>query len=197
MNKKIIFTLFSLLIVVLSTTAQTNGQAQMADPSQEPMLISEQSNQPVIRYGKISYNEIITQMPEYKAAKEHMAQLRRKYEAEANYNESSFKRMFAEFLQGQKDFPQNIMLKRQRDLQDAMEKGIAFRRAADSLLLEAEMELQKPLRTRLDSAIYLVGAERGYECIFNTDTNSTPFLHPMITEDATMYVLKKLNALKH
>ena len=195
MNKKILFTVISLLFITLGSRAQINGQT--SDPSQEPMLIAEQSTQNVIRYGKISYNQIMMQMPEYKAAKEHMAQLRRKYEAEANYNESSFKRMFAEFLQGQKDFPQNIMLKRQRDLQDAMEKGIAFRKAADSLLMEAELELQKPLRTRLDSAIYLVGAEKGYECIFNIDTNSVPFLHPMITEDATKYVLEKLNALKH
>ena len=194
MNKKILFTVISFFLITVSMHAQVQGQP--SDPSQEPMLISDQNTQPVIRYGKISYNALMKQMPEYKAAKEHLAQLRKKYEAEANYNESSFKRMFAEFLQGQKDFPQNIMLKRQRDLQDAMEKGIAFRRSADSLLTQAELDLQKPLRARLDSAIYLVGAQRGYECIFNTDTNSTPFLHPMITEDATIYVIEKLNAQK-
>ena len=149
-----------------------------------------------IRYGKISYNQLLQCMPEYQNAKLQMQELRKKYEAEASYNESSFKRMFAEFLEGQKDFPQNIMLKRQRDLQEAMEKGIAFRQAADSLLRQAEIDIQKPIRERLDIAIYNVGAEHGYECIFNTDTNSVPFLHPMLTEDATPFVLEKLKAVK-
>ena len=149
-----------------------------------------------IKFGKVSYSQMLQAMPEYLAAKQQMASLRAKYEKEATYNETSFKRMFAEFLQGQKDFPQNIMLKRQRDLQEAMEKGIAFRQAADSLLKEAEIELQKPLRARLDSILYQVGVERGYECIFNTDMNITPFLHPMMTEDATPYVLKRIKEPK-
>ena len=149
-----------------------------------------------IRYGKISYNGLLTSMPEYKDAKMKMAELRKKYQDEASYNESSFKRMFAEFLEGQKEFPQNILLKRQRDLQEAMEKGIAFRKEADSLLLAAENEMLTGIQQKLDSAIYLVGAEKGYECIFNTDNHAVPFLHPMLTEDVTLLVLEKLKAIK-
>lgn len=169
MNKKFCFLLACFLLLAVVAGAQTQ-----------------------VRYGKISYNQLLKQMPEYAVAQRHIQDLRTKYEAEANYNEANFKRMFAEFLQGQKDFPQNIMLKRQRDLQDAMEKGLAFRHAADSLLRQAEVDLQQPMRQRLDSAIYAVGAERGYEAIFNTDTNTAPFLHPMLTEDATTYVLEKI-----
>ena len=173
MKRKIWYTFICLLLASFSAAAQVQ-----------------------IRYGKVSYNQLLLAMPEYQTAKYQMNELRKKYEAEASYNETSFKRMFAEFLQGQKEFPQNIMLKRQRDLQDAMEKGIAFRHAADSLLRQAEIDMQKPLRARLDSALYKVGVERGYECIFNTDLNIAPFLHPMMTEDATPFVLEKLNALK-
>ena len=94
-----------------------------------------------------------------------------------------------------RDFPQNIMLKRQRELQDAMEKSIAFRRSCDSLLVKAEADLMAPLYVKLDAAIKTVGMERGYECIINTAAGTHPFLHPSVTEDAAPFVLQKLNAV--
>ena len=52
-----------------------------------------------IKFGKVSYSQMLQAMPEYLAAKQQMTSLRAKYEKEATYNETSFKRMFAEFLQ--------------------------------------------------------------------------------------------------
>ena len=102
------------------------------------------------------------------------------------------KRQFAEFLQGQKEFPQNILLKRQRDLQAAMERSLAFRHEADSLLSQAAIDLEAPIRQRLNAAIQAVGLERGYAGIVNLDTPSMPFVNPRLTEDATPYVVEKL-----
>jgi len=149
-----------------------------------------------LRYGYVSYDSLLRAMPEYGEAKARLAQLRAQYEAEARYNETAFKRMFAEFLQGQKEFPQNILLKRQRDLQEAMEKGLAFRRSADSLLRRAEAELYAPLRAAVDSAVKAVGLERGYGYVVNTDERAYVFLHPEVAEDATPFVLEKLQAIK-
>lgn len=75
-----------------------------------------------VKYGYLSYNTLLRAMPEYAEAQLAVGELRKKYEAEASYNEMNFKRLFAEFLEGQKEFPENILLKRQRDLQEAMEK---------------------------------------------------------------------------
>lgn len=149
-----------------------------------------------LRYGYVSYDSLLRSMPEYAEAQVRFAQLRERYEDEARYNETAFKRMFAEFLQGQKDFPQNILLKRQRDLQEAMEKGLAFRRAADSLLHRAEAELYAPCRAAIDSAVKAVGLERGYGYVVNTDERAYLFLHPEVAEDATPFVLEKLQAVK-
>lgn len=145
-----------------------------------------------VRYGTIHYDSLLTSMPGYEHAQDRMAELRRQYADEAAYNEMAFKRQFAEFLQGQQKFSQSILLKRQRDLQDSMEKGIAYRAAADSLLRHAEADLLAPLHSMLNAAILDVGLERGYELIVNLDERSFPFLHPQVTEDATPYVLKKL-----
>jgi len=147
-----------------------------------------------VRYGTMRYDSIFTSMPEYADAMQALDTLRAQYEKEAEYNEASFKRQFAEFLEGQKNFPQNILLKRQRDLQEAMEKGLAWRAEADKILQRAEEDLMRPVRARLDAAIEEVGIDRGYEAIVNLDSPSMPFLHPSVKEDATPFILKKLSS---
>ena len=154
------------------------------------------SAQSTIKYGRLDYDSLLTSMPEYTQVQEQLASLRQQYDKEAAYNEANFKRLFADFLQGQKDFPQNIMLKRQRELQDAMEKSLAFRRSCDSLLVRAEADLLAPLFVKLNAAIQAVGMERGYECIVNTAAGTHPFLHPSLTEDAAPFVIQKLNGIK-
>ena len=154
------------------------------------------SAQSTIKYGRLDYDSLLTSLPEYTQVQEQLASLRQQYDKEAAYNEANFKRLFADFLQGQKDFPQNIMLKRQRELQDAMEKSLAFRRSCDSLLVKAEADLLAPLFVKLDAAIQAVGIERGYECIVNTAAGTHPFLHPSLTEDAAPFVLQKLNGIQ-
>ena len=83
-------------------------------------------------------------------------------------------------------------MKRQRDLQEQMEKSIAFRKEADALLRAAEADMMKPLREMLDELIRNVGLERGYEMIINLDTPAYPFLHPSVAEDAMPYVKEKI-----
>ena len=148
--------------------------------------------QTTIKYGTIYYDSLLVGLPQYAQVQQRMEELHKKYESETAYNEQNFKRLFAEFLQGQKDFPQNILMKRQRDLQEQMEKSIAFRKEADALLRAAEADMMKPLREMLDELIRNVGLERGYEMIINLDTPAYPFLHPSVAEDAMPYVKEKI-----
>ena len=152
------------------------------------------SAQSQVKYGVIHYDSLLVEMPAYVKAKAELADLRAKYENEAEYNDATFKRMFADFLQGQKEFPENILLKRQRDLQEAMEKSLAFNKACDSLLVVAERDLLAPVKAQLDGAIRAVGLERGYECIVNRAVGSLPFMHPSLTENAMPFVREKLLA---
>ena len=82
--------------------------------------------QSTIKYGTIHYDSLLVSLPQYAQVQQRMEELQKKYEAETTYNEQNFKRLFAEFLQGQKDFPQNILLKRQRDLQEQIEGEAHF-----------------------------------------------------------------------
>lgn len=145
-----------------------------------------------IRIGYLSYDSLLHQMPEYHVMEQSMKKLRAQYAAETAYNEENFKRMFVDFLQGQKDFPQPILLKRQQDLQVELEKGLSFRNRCDSLLQQAQAEMIAPLHQKLQAAIRAVGLERDYEMILNTDAQAVPFLRPSTVENAAPYVWQKL-----
>jgi len=144
------------------------------------------------RFGFLSYQEAFRRLPEYEQAKADFAALKQKYDDEAARSEQEFQQKFAEFLQGQKDFPASIMQKRQLELQDLMEKSISFREQSRKLLAEAEAQMQQTARLRLDDAIRAVGARLGLLFIINTDNNACPYLHPDAGIDVTDLVEQEL-----
>jgi outer membrane protein len=144
------------------------------------------------KFGYLSFNAVYQTMPEYAAAKESMATLKAKYDVETKRSEDEFNKKFGEFLQGQKDFPTNILQKRQQELQELMEKSLAFKEQARQQLNQAEKDFQKPVIDKLNTVIKAVGAERGYAFIMNTDGNACPFINPQMGEDVTQYVKEKL-----
>ena len=145
-----------------------------------------------VQIGYLSYNAVLKQMPAYAQAQQSLDELKTKYEQEATRGEEEFQRKFSEFLQGQKDFPENILVKRQAELQVLMETGIKFRQEAQQLLAKAERELMAGVESQLNEAIRVVGTEAGYAAILNTDNNQCPFVNPAIGEDVTKAVMRKL-----
>lgn len=126
--------------------------------------------------GYIPYDKVLQQMPEYATAQQSYDQLREKYDAEAKRAEDEFQRKFSDFLQGQKDFPRSIMQKRQTELQELMEKSVAFREEAQRLLAQAQEELQQPARDKLNEAIKTVARRLRLAIVVNTDNNTTPYI---------------------
>jgi len=144
------------------------------------------------QFGYVSYNQILKEMPEYAKATQDLATLKAKYEAEAQKGEEEFQRKFVDFLQGQKDFPQPIMQKRQAELQSLMDNGVNFRLKSQELLAQAEKDLMQEAKKRLNNALLEVGVEQGYGYILNTDTGSCPFINPVVGVDVTELVRQKL-----
>lgn len=145
------------------------------------------------QFGYLSYSAALEQMPEYATAQESLSTLQAKYVEEADYNDSRFQRMFADFLAGQESFPQEILLKRQKELQTAMEEGLAFRDDAERQLRQAEEQLLAPLKERLSVAMAEVGQAYGFIFIVNTDGNDFPFIHTLAGKDVLQDVVDRLN----
>lgn len=130
------------------------------------------------KFGYFSYDAVLKSMPQYKEAMVQVDALKARYEEEMKRSEEDFNRKYNEFLDGQKNFTQNIMLKRQKELQDLYENGIAFRAECKKMLEEGEEKLILPVKSKLNTIIGEVGMEYQLEYILNADGNSLLFAGP-------------------
>lgn len=150
--------------------------------------VPQQAHSMRLRFGYLSYDSAFTAMPEYAEAQKDISELKSKYDAEIRRVEEDFNEKYEEFLEGQKDFPQTILNKRQSELQQILDRNIAFREETRRLLASAEKEIYAPLHRRLESVLRTIGQERGYAFIINTDNNACPFIDPRRGDDISLVV---------
>ena len=141
-----------------------------------------------LTFGYLNYTQVLHSMPDYATAQTTMQNIREQYDKEAAYNEDKFFKMYSDYIQGQKSFPEDIMLKRQKELQVAMDQGIKFREESEKLLRSAEADLCQPIEQKLDSAIAVVARARGLAFVINTDQHAYPFINPNDGIDITNLV---------
>ena len=147
-----------------------------------------------VQFGYLSYKQVLKEMPEYTQAMQELQTLKAKYDEEAARGEAEFQKKFIDFLQGQKDFPQTIMQKRQAELQTLMDNGVAFRVQVQGLIAQAEKDLVAEVQKKLNRILLEVGVEYGYGFILNTDDNACPYINPVVGVDVTEIVRQKLGA---
>ena len=141
-----------------------------------------------LTFGYLDYEKVLQSMADYANTQVAMQGLREQYDKEAVYNEEKFFKMYSDYIQGQKTFPEDIMLKRQKELQVAMDQGIKFREESEKLLRDAEEELLKPIEEKLDSAIALVAKDRGLAFVLNRKKHNYPFINAADGIDITELV---------
>ena len=139
-------------------------------------------------FGYLSYDSVLKSMPDYAIVQKQMDDLRAQYQAETKRVEEEFNRKYEEFLDGQRDFPKTILQKRQSELQELMERNIAFRERSLQELAEAEKQAMAPLRIRLIETLGRIGRERGFAFIVDTDQKALPFINPAMGIDITELV---------
>lgn len=137
-----------------------------------------QATTPVaLAFGYFSYNEALQSMPEYASVQAQVAELRKKYDAEAKRAEDDFNSKYEDFLEGQRDFPPTILKKRQSELTELMAKNTAFRQDSQRLLAEAEREAYAPLHAKLTAMLKVIGEKEGFAFVINTDNNACPYIN--------------------
>lgn len=135
-----------------------------------------QAQQMLLKFGYFNLSTLMKAVPEYATAQKNIADLRVKYEAETKRSEDEFNKKYEEFLDGQRDFAPTIMQKRQAELQDMMEKNIAFKKEAQRLLAQAEQDAMAPVKGKVLDAVRKLGQQRGYAFILNADGDVVPYI---------------------
>jgi len=173
------FLLLTALLASLSltTSAQTDDMPEIV---QKPY------------FGYLSYDSVMHAMPEYESAMNSYESLKTTYDNEMKRSEQDFNKQFKEYVDGQKSFPENIMLKRQKELQQLMDQSLQFKNEAEQLLTQAKAELLAPVYERLQQVIEAIGVERGYDFILNTDNHASPFINKSKGEDINGVAISRL-----
>ncbi len=166
--------LLSLLVAFVGLTAYAQNDAPAA----------------AMRFAYLSYDSVMYAMPEYGEMQKEMSALRAQYEAEQKRVEDDFNKKYEEFLDGQASFPKTILQKRQNELQEMLDKNIAFKRESQKLLAEAEAIMLNALKARIAIALEVIGQEKGYAFILNTDGDAAPWVNTALGDDITMQVKK-------
>ena len=170
--KKVLLSWLMVLVGLVSYAQDVQEQAQQQEQAEQQEQAQQQA--PVLKFGYLSYEAVFTTMPEYALMQANMAQLREQYEAEQKRVENDFNNKYEEFLDGQAAFPKTILQKRQSELQEMLDKNIAFKKESKKLLDKAEAEAKAPLQQKLAEVLAQIGQERGYAFILNTDGNVAP-----------------------
>lgn len=147
---------------------------------------------PVLRFGYVSYETALKAMPDYAAAGKRVEELRAKYAAEERRAADEFNAKYEEFLDGQAGFPPTILHKRQAELQDLLERNVAFKEESRRLMEAAERDIYAPLHRRLRAAIRTVGRQNGYAFVINIDGNACPFIDSSMGDNVTLMVIDML-----
>lgn len=145
------------------------------------------------KFGYVSYKEIVKALPEYTVVEAHLDELQAKYEAEIERSDREFNQKYADFIEVQSQLPDNIRIKRHKELQELMEKSMAFKHEVNSAMREARREMMKPLHDKVDEAVMKVCVDGGYDYILNTDNHAYVAINSANGTDVTEQLKQMLN----
>ena len=144
------------------------------------------------KFGHIKTQEILTVMPEYTKAQTDIQAMEQQYRDEIKRAEEELSKKYAAYQQEQANLPKNIAERRQKELDDLMQKGMQFQQDAQQQLQQSWMEMLQPIAKKIDDAIKAVGQEGGYVYIFDLNSTNIPFVNETLSTDVTAAVKAKL-----
>ena len=189
MMKKLVFILVTMMCG-LNISAQDDSTKVEVPTYQETSSIKPQISNIII--GFLSYDSALVSMPEYAIAQQQIAETRQAYDDEMKRVEKEFNDKYEEFLENRKDYPRTILLKRQTELQELLEKNIAFKNQSRQELQQIERQILAPLRIRLNETIATIARQQQLTMVVNTDSNASPFIEPMQSVDLNETVIRAL-----
>lgn len=152
-----------------------------------PMLLSAQG-----KFGFYSHKEVLVAIPEYLLAIEEFELLKQRCNAEIERNEQELTRKYVAFLDGQQDFPEPILRKRQKELQQMVDNSVLFRDRLKVWLSQAKDSLLAPCNERVYIALAKVCERMDLAYAINSDELMYRYVNPKYGEEITPLVLEEV-----
>lgn len=132
-----------------------------------------------LKFGHVNAQEIITVMPEFTKAQNDIQTLEKQLTDELKRTQEEFNKKYQEFQQAiaKDSLPPNIAERRQKELQDMMQRQEQFQQDAQQQMQKAQNDAMAPIYQKLDNAIKAVGAAEGVIYIFDLARTSIPYVN--------------------
>lgn len=141
------------------------------------------------KFGYFSYSAVLDSLPQYKEAMQDYDKLKERCMKEIDHNELQLTRFYVAFLDGQREFPEPILRKRQKELQQMIDNSVVFRDQLKVWLRHAKDSLTVPSRQAIDSALCRVCSELSLSHAVDTDRSGYRYINPEFGEDITEEIL--------
>lgn len=128
-------------------------------------------------FGYLSFSEVVRALPEYSAAQDDLRILQGQYDEEIERSETDLTKKYVDFLEDQNKLPENIRQKRQKELQELMERNIAFKEEVRRTLNEARDSLFYPMQEKVKEAVKALCVDRMYAYAIDIDKESFLFIN--------------------
>ena len=131
------------------------------------------------KFGTVNTADLMESLPEMKTVQEQMTAASNKYQDEFTKLQEEFNKKYQEFQQAiaKDSLPPNIAERRQKELQDMMQRQEQFQQDAQQQMAKAQNDAMAPIYQKLDNAIKAVGAAEGVIYIFDLARTSIPYVN--------------------
>ena len=123
------------------------------------------------KFGSVNVEEIITSMPEHKAAEAQINEASKKYETEFQKLTDELNKLYTDFqaIQNDPDTPDTIKERRMQEIQERGTNVEKFRATAQQDLQRQSEQLIAPIQQKVFDAIRAVGQEGNFTAIVPFD----------------------------
>ena len=137
---------------------------------------------------------VMDSLPQYKAAQDEYNALLERCDSEIAHSEEELTRCYVAFLDGQSSFPEPILRKRQKELQDLVDRSVVLRDQMKGWLVQAHDSLFLPIVSEIDKATERVCLIKNLAYALDADKESCRYINPNFGVDITAYVIMEVLA---
>ena len=139
----------------------------------------------------VNSNELLDAMPEKISASNMINDLNKKYKDELSVMQKDYNKKYSDFISYQNSMADNVRLRRMQELYELERQINSFMKVAQDDIDTQERILILPMRQKIKDAIYQVGIEHGFVCIYDLANPAIAFVTPDAA-NATLLVKQKL-----
>ena len=126
----------------------------------------------------INSNELLEAMPDKAKASAILVDLNQKYKDELKVMQNDYNKKYSDFISYQTSMAENIRLRRMQELYELERQINEFMKLAQQDIESQEKALIEPLRLKIKDAVYQVGVEKGFVCIYDLANPAIAFVTP-------------------